>query len=481
MSAFRQRDRLLFAAALPFMIRLFRVFIPASELALFASEVVLIFASFVLAAFVSLEYDPSVYLLYDGGFTRISLVGISIVLGMHFLDLYTNIKVKHRILLVQQLCLVAGIAFLAQGLVTYVYPDLMLPRQIMFWGSALAMFLIFVWRLLYSSFVLRVMGAQRILFLGCNPVVQEIASELQERPNLGLRVAGCLDDSAPEGSMMGDGKVLGPVRIIKEVTAALKPDRIVVGLSERRDRMPVNDLLELRFAGYPIEEAASTYETVCSRICTKELRPGQLIFSAEMGPRPGTVFYQSIGNAALAVTALVLLSPIMLLVALAVKISSSGPVLYRQRRVGQDGSVFTVYKFRSMYADAEKATGAVWASKDDPRVTPVGRVIRKYRLDELPQLFNVLRGEMSIVGPRPERPEFVKTLSEQIPFYRQRHCVKPGITGWAQINHKYGDTIEDTIRKLEYDLYYIKHMSFSLDTYIIFHTLKTMILSRGSQ
>ncbi len=145
------------------------------------------------------------------------------------------------------------------------------------------------------------------------------------------------------------------------------------------------------------------------------------------------------------------------------------------------GKPFVLFKFRSMRSDAEAATGAVWAVKNDPRVTPVGRIIRKIRFDELPQLFNVLKGEMSIVGPRPERPEFVKTLVEQIPYYRQRHAVRPGITGWAQINYKYGDTLEDTIVKLEYDLYYIKHISVSLDAYIIFHTLKAMLLSRGAQ
>jgi exopolysaccharide biosynthesis polyprenyl glycosylphosphotransferase len=171
----------------------------------------------------------------------------------------------------------------------------------------------------------------------------------------------------------------------------------------------------------------------------------------------------------------------MLLTALAVRLSSPGPVLYRQTRVGLDGALFTVYKFRSMRADAEHGTGAVWAQKDDPRVTTVGRIIRRIRFDELPQLFNVFRGEMSIVGPRPERPEFVKALNEQIPYYRQRHCVRPGITGWAQISYKYGDTLEDTITKLEYDLYYIKNMSIALDTYIIFHTLKAMLLSRGAQ
>jgi len=171
----------------------------------------------------------------------------------------------------------------------------------------------------------------------------------------------------------------------------------------------------------------------------------------------------------------------MALTALAVKFSSPGPILYRQVRVGMDDVPFTVYKFRSMRVDAEAVTGAVVASKDDPRATKVGRIIRRLRLDELPQLYNTLKGDMSIVGPRPERPEFVRDLSQKIPYYRQRHCVRPGITGWAQINFKYGETLEDTMTKLEYDLYYIKNMSLSLDTYIIFHTVKTMLLSRGAQ
>jgi exopolysaccharide biosynthesis polyprenyl glycosylphosphotransferase len=191
--------------------------------------------------------------------------------------------------------------------------------------------------------------------------------------------------------------------------------------------------------------------------------------------------YQQLWNAALAAVGLMAAAPIMLLTTLAVRVSSGGPVLYRQVRVGLGGEPFTLYKFRSMRVDAEAATGAVWAQKHDPRVTPVGRWLRKLRFDELPQLVNVLKGEMSIVGPRPERPEFVKVLSAQIPFYVQRCCVRPGITGWAQINHKYGDTLEDAVKKLEYDLYYIKNMSFALDTYIIFHTVKAMLLSRGAQ
>src|SRR5258707_15015238 len=190
---------------------------------------------------------------------------------------------------------------------------------------------------------------------------------------------------------------------------------------------------------------------------------------------------QRLFNVFIAVVGLIVSFPIIVLTALAFRLSSSGPVLYRQVRVGLDDALFTVYKFRSMRADAEAGTGAVWAQKDDPRVTNVGRFIRRVRFDELPQLFNVLKGEMSIVGPRPERPEFVRTLSEQIPYYRQRHSVRPGITGWAQINYKYGESLQDTVIKLEYDLYYIKNLSPSLDAYIIFHTVKVMLFSGSGQ
>jgi exopolysaccharide biosynthesis polyprenyl glycosylphosphotransferase len=177
----------------------------------------------------------------------------------------------------------------------------------------------------------------------------------------------------------------------------------------------------------------------------------------------------------LAAIGLALTAPIMLLVAIAIRVTSSGPVLFRQTRVGKGGKPFTIYKFRSMVADAESKTGVVWASRNDPRITPVGRFLRKTRLDEIPQLFNVLHGDMAIVGPRPERPEFVATLSELIPFYAHRHSVKPGITGWAQINYKYGESVEDAKFKLEYDMYYVKNLSPALDFYIMLHTLKAML------
>ncbi len=463
------------------MIRLFRVYIPTGVLALLASETLLITFCYIFACFLFLDVDPSLFLLYDGGLLRIALVTISILLGLHFQDLYSRIYVKSRILLVQELCLVIGIAFVAQGLISYVSRDLRLPVRVMLPGSILVVLLVLLWRSLYSYYVLGVMGRERMLFVGGSPLIEEIVQYIETHPELGLAVTGHIDDGIPPGTMRSRFKVLGPIEDLVEIASQVRPSRIVVGMTERRSRMPVAALLELRFAGFIIEEAASTYETVCARVCTKELRPSQLIFSGELGPRPSSLAVHTIFNVAIAVIGAILASPLMLLSALAVRLSSPGPILYRQTRVGLDGRLFTVYKFRSMFADAEARTGAVWASKDDPRITKVGNVLRKIRFDELPQLFNVLAGDMAIVGPRPERPEFVKTLSEQIPYYNQRHCVKPGITGWAQVNHKYGDTMEDTIKKLEYDLYYIKNMSQALDWYIIFHTAKTMLLSRGAQ
>ena len=463
------------------MIRLFKVFIPVGTLTLLVSEVLLITSAFIFATYVVLEVDPTVFLLYDGGLSRIALVVLSILLGLHFHDLYSQVYVKSGIVLMQQLCLVMGVAFLSQGLITYLNANLRVPISVMGLGSAIAVVAIFFWRILFSAFASQLVGRDRLLLVGGSPLLEDIGQYVADHPESGLEIAGYLDDHQEPGAAFPGGKILGPVESLHDIVHSVQPHRIVVGMFERRSRMPVGELLELRFAGNIIEEAANTYERVCGRVCLREIRPSQLIFSGELGPRRQNLLYQRISNMLVAIVGIILCSPFILLTALAVRLSSSGAVLYRQTRVGLDGALFTVYKFRSMRIDAELATGAVWAQKDDPRVTKVGRFLRAIRFDELPQLFNVLKGEMSIVGPRPERPEFVRALSEQIPYYRQRHCVRPGITGWAQINYKYGDTFEDTITKLEYDLYYIKNMSMALDTYIIFHTLKAVLLSRGAQ
>ncbi len=459
------------------MIRLFKVFIPVVTLLLLFSEVLLIAGAFVLAAFLTLP-DAEIFLSSDGVYS-IGLVVLTMVMGLYLHDLYTDIQVKSKVLLIQQLCFVLGAAFLLEALVSYEYQGLRMPLHVMLPGGLLVLLLVYTWRMIFSSYALRVMGGERLLMVGGSPLLAKIAEYLAEKPSVGIQVVGCVgDERAAESAGIKD---LGPTESLREVVSATRPARIVVGMIERRNRLPLADLLDLRFDGNIVEEAATAYERICGRVPVRELRPSQLIYSGDTVRLRHALMYQKATNLLVALAGLVVAAPIMLLTALAVRFSSPGPVLYRQVRVGMNGKPFVLYKFRSMRTDAEARTGAVWATRDDPRVTKVGRIIRQIRIDELPQLINVLKGEMSIVGPRPERPEFVKTLAEQIPYYRQRHAVRPGITGWAQINYKYGDTLEDTIIKLEYDLYYIKHISVSLDAYIIFHTLKAMLLSRGAQ
>ena len=467
------------------MIRLFRVFIPTSVLGLLASELILIYGCYLFSTvlvyrFITTEFDPQFFLVNDNGFVRIGLIVVCIMAGLYFHDLYARFRIHSKILLVQQLCLVVGIAFLTQAFLVYLkLPDLIVPKWLMIFGSD-TLVLLPAWRMFYGTVILHALGNQKLLFVGSSPILQEIAAHLGDNQELGFTCLGYVDDLDHSAELPG-GKLLGRMEELESIVAAQKPNRIVVGMTERRMRLPVNELLQLRFSGIHIEEAFVTYEATFGRIPIRELRPSQLIFSAELGPRKKSLFWQALYSVVVAAALTILFAPFMILVAIAVAVSSRGPILYGQKRVGLNDRVFTVYKFRSMYANAEAKTGAVWAQKGDPRITPVGRWIRRLRLDELPQLFNVLKGEMAMVGPRPERPEFVKTLTEQIPYYRQRHCVKPGITGWAQINYKYGATLEDTVMKLEYDLYYIKNLAFTLDIFIMFHTLKVMLFSETAQ
>lgn len=459
--------------------RPFLQLIPAPVIGALVCEVVLTTCAYTTAAYVHADIDATVWLLYENGLLRIGLMVVGIILGLYLLDLYDHLRVTSRVALTQQISLVFGFAFLLQALLSYVQPQLVLPRWMMMTGSLALLVILPLWRIALSGALTGNLAGDRVLMLGASPVSMQIAEQIRKRPELGLTYVGYLDDEPAEGEN-GEWR-LGGVADLRRVVDEQKANRIVVGLREHRAKMPVYELLDLGFAGVQIEEAATSFEGVFQRVCTEQIRPSQLIFSTRLGPGPLMVRVQLIYSWVIALVALLLAAPVMVVAAILVKVTSPGPALYKQKRVGLNGHVFTIFKFRSMRADAEAKTGAVWAQKNDPRITPLGRFLRKSRIDELPQLFNVLRGEMSVVGPRPERPEFVATLSEQIPYYRQRHVVRPGITGWAQINHKYGDTIEDTVKKLEYDLYYIKNLSPALDLLVMFHTAKVMLLSRGAQ
>ena len=257
--------------------------------------------------------------------------------------------------------------------------------------------------------------------------------------------------------------------------------RVIVAMSDRRGTLPVMEMLQLRLSGIKIEEATSWLEKISGRIELDNLYPSWLIFAEGFRFSAGFLLLRRILAVIAAGVLLLIVLPILPFVILAIKLDSRGPVLYRQKRVGLAGKVFHCYKFRTMRQDAEADTGATWALDDDPRITKVGKFLRTTRLDELPQLWCVLKGDMSFVGPRPERPEFVEMLAKEIPFYTVRNAVRPGITGWAQVRYKYGNTIADAKEKLQYDLYYIKNMSPGLDMMIMFQTIKIVLIGRGAQ
>jgi len=282
-------------------------------------------------------------------------------------------------------------------------------------------------------------------------------------------------------NLQSDVRIIGDCSLIHKIVSEGKVDRIIVALEERRGKFPTEDLLNCRMEGISIEEGIAFYEHLTGKLLIERAYPSFLIFSDGFIK---TTYHHVVKTALdlfLSLLGLIVSSPIIALIAMAIKLDTSGPVFYRQERMGKHGKTFMLLKFRSMKEDAEKETGPVWAEEGDKRVTRVGGIIRTLRLDEIPQLINVLRGEMSFVGPRPERPHFVENLQNEIPFYDKRHAVKPGITGWAQIKYPYGASRMDASEKLKYDLYYIKNMSLFLDLEILFQTLKIVLFGRGAR
>ncbi len=312
----------------------------------------------------------------------------------------------------------------------------------------------------------------------------ELARELFERrQELGVEIVGFVDpDPARVGTPVINPGVVGTVEDIPALIRSMQVDRVVVSLSDARGRLPMDRLLDIRLqSNVSFDHLASLYEEYTGKIAVENLRPSWLIFSDGFRKTRSLMAAKRVFDIGLSVFGLAIGLPVMALVAAAVRLTSRGPVLYHQERVGLNGHVFWVHKFRTMRVDAEAATGPVWSTKNDDRVTAMGGILRRTRLDELPQLWNVLKGEMSFVGPRPERPSFVEELKTKIPFYGQRHVVKPGLTGWAQVRYTYGASIEDAVEKLQYDLYYIKNLSMSLDLVIVLETIKTVLLRRGGQ
>jgi sugar transferase (PEP-CTERM system associated) len=450
---------------------------------LIGCESALIVEAVVFAAWIRLQDEAWHLLANEHGLWKAVLIAAVCQLCLYYSDLYDlRIVADRRELFVRALQSL-GAASLVLAALYYLFPGLVLGRGVFFISAAFVVLIIVGWRVAFEWLAKKARPAERLLLVGTGVAAVGLAAELHERrQEFGVEIVGFVDtgDSATGQPVVNPG-VIGTIDDIPAIVASRAVDRVVVSLADARGKLPMAKLLDMKLAGVQFDHLATVYEEYTGKIAVENLRPSWLIFSEGFRKTRVLVATKRAADVVAAAVGLVLALPLMLIAAALIKVTSVGPVFYHQLRVGQHGAAFRVHKFRSMRPDAEATTGAVWAKAGtDPRATRIGRVLRRTRLDELPQLWNVLVGDMSLVGPRPERPEFVKDLTVQIPFYGQRHVVKPGLTGWAQVRYSYGASIEDSMEKLQYDLFYIKNLSMALDVYIIIETIKTVLMRRGS-
>jgi sugar transferase (PEP-CTERM system associated) len=449
-----------------------------------AVETLIVWVSFVLGTMVRSREDWLLLLnnefFIEGGFLKILAVTAIVLLISHGLDLYDSASLGAKWDQIFRLLLVLGLVALALSVVGYGYRYFLpghdfLPRDSALVGLVILTVGLLGWRAMYSWLVQQSYFRERVYVLGTGERAQRLLNGLRRRSELGIEVVGWTGDI--EGELTRES-------VAKHLVGLAQKNgvhRVIVAMPDRRGTLPVEELLDLRLAGVKVEEATSWLEKITGRIEVEQLYPSWLIFAD--GFRFSSFFrlVRRVLNFFLALVGLVIALPLLPFIALAVKLGSPGPMLYRQKRVGRGGATFYCYKFRTMRQDAEADTGATWATDNDPRITRVGKFLRSSRLDEIPQLWCVLKGDMHFVGPRPERPEFVEWLSKEIPYYGVRHTVRPGITGWAQVQYKYGNTLEDAREKLQYDLFYIKNASVGLDFWIAFQTIKIVLLGRGAK
>ena len=455
----------------------------ARTLLLVCFEAVLIALAVGAGAWLRLGGDARILFLVEFGWQKTLLVAVVCQLCLYYSDLYDFRIVSDRRELFVRLTQALGATGVILAVVYFWFPQLMLGRGVFILSAAVVLVVITGWRVAFE-WITRALGPrERLLLIGTGPGSVELARELHElRHSLGVQIVGFVDpDPTQVGKPVLNPGVIGTIADVPTIVRAHRVDRVVVSLADARGRLPVDQLLEMKLNdGVSFDHLASVYEEYTGKIAVENLRPSWFIFSDGFRKSAALITAKRAIDVAAAAVGLMLAFPVMLLVAALIKLTSRGPTLYHQARVGQHGRIFTVHKFRSMVDDAEAGTGAIWSQPNDQRITPIGRFLRRARIDELPQLWNVFRGDMSLVGPRPERPEFVRSLTQQIPFYGQRHVVRPGLTGWAQVRYTYGASVEDAMEKLQYDLYYIKNMSLALDLFVLFATVKTVLQRQGA-
>ena len=458
------------------MIRLFNVYYPTRSIVLLLCEALIVSGSFLLATMLIVGPDTYLVLNYEYGWIKILGLTVLTLLCSYYFDLYEPQRISARWEIYFRLLLVLGFLSFLLSAIVYLYPGIDIAHYVMLVGLIFLTGALVAWRSVYAWLLGRKMFRERVYVLGSGERAQMVVQTLETRRDAGMEVVGW------------DNTVLEKAERREAFNAALARfrgpspgvDRVIVALEDRRGELPLRELLNLRFDGVVIEEAGTLLERLTGKLYLDGLRPSSFIYSEGFKVKPSQQIARRIVSTLTAATGLLLFLPFFPFVVLLVRLSSPGPIFFKQTRVGMGGRNFSVYKFRTMRQDAE-VDGAKWASKNDPRVTSFGMFMRKTRLDEVPQLWNVLRGDMGFVGPRPERPEFVPWLAEQIPYFDLRHMIRPGLTGWAQVRYGYGATLAEAREKLEFDLYYIKHMSLGLDLLIMFETVKTILRRQGSQ
>ena len=413
----------------------------------------------------------------------------SIIFSSHLMEVYDLDKSKRKREIFINIGFGVVTSFFMLSVVYYLFPETMLGRGVLFLSLAIFCFLQSCWHMLFARWHNSPRFSRKVLILGNGELAKQMG-ELAESNNRNFTLAGYAlcskDDLKAQSAVQGANLVFlecvdSMADNLLDTAMRVKADIIVVALSERRGVFPLQEVLRCKLNGINVMDAPSFYEMVNGKLMLESITPSWFIFSSGfLRTNLFSLFKRTI-DIVLSLIGLALTLPFFPLIALAIKLDSSGPILFSQIRVGNHEELFKLYKFRSMAQDAEAKSGAVWAVKNDNRVTKLGRFLRSTRIDEIPQLINVLKGDMSFVGPRPERPEFVEKLKKIVPYYSKRHFIKPGLTGWAQVRYPYGASVEDALEKLRYDLFYTKNIGPFLDTLIFIETIKVVLFGRGAR
>lgn len=453
-------------------------------LGLISADAAIVYGGIILAIHLRLGVENAVDELNQKfGWYKVAIATAVCVLILYFYELYDYVVMTNRRELLLRLVQALGIAWAILAFLFYFVPPMLIGRGVSVISVPIVLTLLLSWRIAIHLLTGHPEIGEKILVVGTGQTALDTAEAVWERRDAGYRIAGFISENgAKPMQKLGRSVILGKAPDLESVIRSERIDRVVIAVRERRGAFPTEALLRMSLAGdVSIEECTSFFERITGKVHVDMLRPSWLIYAGRRRDTPLKFFLREMVHRLLGLGGLVLSLPVGLLAAIAIKLESRGPVFYKQERVGKTGALFSVIKFRSMKVDAEKDGTPIWARSNDDRVTRVGKVIRKLRIDEIPQFWNILKGDMNFVGPRPERPHFVEQLAREIPYYEHRHLVAPGLTGWAQIKYPYGASVSDAVQKLQYDLYYIKNQSLTLDLVIVFETIKIVLFGVGGR